>query len=45
MLTGAMTAASTGSDIDMAFNRAAAWGKTIQLIVTAGFNSPQWVLD
>jgi hypothetical protein len=33
------------SYIDVAFNRAAAWRKTIQLIVTAGFNSPQWVLD
>ena len=31
--------------VDVAFNRAAAWGKTIQLIATAGFNSPQWVLD
>ncbi len=32
--------------IDLAFKRAAAHkGKTIQLIVTAGFNSPKWLWD
>jgi hypothetical protein len=31
--------------VDVAFDRATFWHKTIQLIVTAGFNSPQWVLD
>jgi hypothetical protein len=39
--------------VDDAFNQAAAWDaqnpaqapKTIQIIATPGFNSPQWVLD
>ena len=41
------------SSVDDAFDQASAWntqnsastGKTIQLIVTAGFQSPQWVLN
>jgi hypothetical protein len=31
--------------INDAFTEATAYGKTIQLIVTAGFNSPMWVWD
>ena len=33
------------SDVDDAFTQASSANKTIQLIVSAGFNSPSWVLD